>query len=305
MVPNLLVLSPHCSLDWTRHPLISSGKIVLQDKSSCFSALALVHGQRQHTSTNTKEESIDGDFIDACAAPGNKCQHLAALVAQRHVSSTLNEPPLKSRIFALDKSGPRIKILKERMEQFKAEESSSTVEIIPIHQDFLKIHPCDSTYAHVKSILLDPSCSGSGIVNTPDRRIEGEDDKNQDRIQALANFQLLALKHAMSFPQVCRIVYSTCSIHEEENEEVVCLAMEEINRNIKEEDMKWVIASPYALRQWHRRGHSNMEGITQDQAQALIRVDGSDGDETNGFFVCYFERLYYYPITPPIDCGLE
>ncbi|GMG99150.1 hypothetical protein Nepgr_000990 [Nepenthes gracilis] len=41
------------------------------------------------------------------------------------------------------------------------------------------------------------------------------------RLTKLAAFQQRALTHALSFPPVERIVYSTCSIHQIENEDVI------------------------------------------------------------------------------------
>jgi hypothetical protein len=43
------------------------------------------------------------------------------------------------------------------------------------------------------------------------------------------------------------------------------------------------------LENWERRGHVTA-GLTKDQADCLIRADGLKGDNTNGFFVSYFER---------------
>jgi len=105
----------------------------------------------------------------------------------------------------------------------------------------------------------------------------------------LSNFQLLILKHAMSFPQVQRIVYSTCSVHDTENEHVVASALDEANEQIEEEALQWNFVSPLALQGWDRRGHE-VSGLTEEQAKCLARVDGTDGDDTNGFFVSYFER---------------
>lgn len=42
-----------------------------------------------------------------------------------------------------------------------------------------------------------------------------------ERLRALAGFQRKALSHALSFPALQRLVYSTCSLHREENEAVV------------------------------------------------------------------------------------
>ena len=62
---------------------MKSGKVVLQDKSSCFSALALVNG-------SDHDDIVNGDFIDATAAPGNKTLHLAALAYDNIIKKKQN-----------------------------------------------------------------------------------------------------------------------------------------------------------------------------------------------------------------------
>lgn len=296
-VPDLLVLHPSASsLLHQEHDAVKSGKIVLQDKSSCFPALVLAHGN-PNTPSNC-------DFIDACAAPGNKTTHLAALVSTFYSGTTkpkkkkgnnFNKP--NSTIFAFERSYGRHKVLKSRVDTLVP--SSDKVVVEPLLGDFLKSDPNDVQFANVRGILLDPSCSGSGIVNSPDRWLEdaeaggnSSEDKAK-RIQSLANFQLVALKHAMSFPMVERIVYSTCSVHDEENEVVVGKALTEVNESMKTPDgNNWQLVSPVCLRHWTRRGKAGVGGLSESQASCLIRCDGLDGDETNGFFVSYFERKW-------------
>jgi 16S rRNA C967 or C1407 C5-methylase (RsmB/RsmF family) len=36
-----------------------------------------------------------------------------------------------------------------------------------------------------------------------------------ERLAALREFQVAAVKHALSFPSVCAVAYSTCSVHAE------------------------------------------------------------------------------------------
>jgi hypothetical protein len=52
----------------------------------------------------------------------------------------------------------------------------------------------------------------------------------------------------------------------------------------------WKICNPTCLDTWNRRGKAIPNLISLEEAQCMIRCDGLDGDETNGFFVCVLER---------------
>jgi 25S rRNA (cytosine2278-C5)-methyltransferase len=69
-VPDLLLFSPQTTFN--NDPLYLSGKIILQDKASCFPAIVL--------SPPATDESV---VIDATAAPGNKTSHLSALMGNK------------------------------------------------------------------------------------------------------------------------------------------------------------------------------------------------------------------------------
>ena len=94
--------------------------------------------------------------------------------------------------------------------------ADSVVQVM--NRDFLDLNP--SEYADVEYIVLDPSCSGSGMVNR-----EGESDMSAERLQSLAAVQARLLRHALSFPNVKKVVYSTCSTSSEENEEVIAAVL--------------------------------------------------------------------------------
>ena len=135
---NLLAVSP--TSDFTKTDAYKSGAIILQDKASCFPAYLLDPGPE------------DGDVIDSCAAPGNKTTHLAAILQSRSASP--------GTIFAFEKDKTRAKTL-ERMVKLAGSDGFTKIRQ---GQDFLKVNPDALEYRDVGALLLDPSCSGSGIV---------------------------------------------------------------------------------------------------------------------------------------------
>ena len=280
----LLLQQTHRRHDW-----------ILQDKSSCFSAYCLVHGFDNDdddddvtTTTNTQPRV----FLDACAAPGNKTTHLAALAAASNptTTTTTTTPPQPIQIYALDRSRTRFESLRTRVQQHvpAQQQQQHKVQVHAMCGDFLAARGSEDTddgkssssslYAHVTDILLDPSCSGSGIFTRHDQQQQQADDR--DRIRSLQQFQITALLHAMTqFPHAQRIVYSTCSTHVEENEGVVAAVLAAT--------AEWQLVAPTCLTQWSRRGRP-VEGLSERDAACLIRVDRPD--RTNGFFVACFQR---------------
>ncbi|KIY71686.1 S-adenosyl-L-methionine-dependent methyltransferase [Cylindrobasidium torrendii FP15055 ss-10] len=220
-IPNLLLFHPRATFH--EDPLYLSGKIILQDKASCFPAVVLA-----------PPRSEDAVVIDATAAPGNKTSHLSALMGN------------KGKLYAFERDSKRYKTL----QMMTSKAHCKNVETL--NQDFLTTDPADGHCSEVTHILLDPSCSGSGIVNRMDHLLaaEQEDDDQEERLAKLAAFQLLMIRHAMKFPSVKRIVYSTCSVHATENENVVREAL-------KTEEASGIFElapRTMVLPTWHRRG---------------------------------------------------
>jgi putative methyltransferase len=274
-VPDLLVVAPEATASFIR---MNDSSVVLQDKSSCFSALCLARGW---------SDLLAGDYIDACAAPGNKTLHLAALLGASSQGSA-NEIKAHNKtdistIYAFDRSGDRFRILEKRIDQYCA--TTNSVKVVPQHQDCLAIQAED--YASVQCVLLDPTCSGSGVVNASHNNNHNDSDESaldsssNQRIETLSNFQVTCLKQFMSFPNVQRIVYSTCSLHIQENEHV-------ISQVLLDSEASWRVHAPICLQHWQRRGQP-VQGLSIEQTNAMIRVDPKM-DETNGFFVCCLER---------------
>ncbi|KAI0481027.1 S-adenosyl-L-methionine-dependent methyltransferase [Xylariaceae sp. FL0804] len=141
-VPNLLALSP--SFEVTKSNAYVSGALILQDKASCFPAYML------------DPRAEDGDVIDTCAAPGNKTSHLAAIV-KSHASA---DEACTPKVYAFEKDKRRAKTLEKMIKLAGAQD----ITRISFGQDFLKVDPRAELFKDVGTLLLDPSCSGSGIV---------------------------------------------------------------------------------------------------------------------------------------------
>lgn len=137
-VPNLIAISPNIDLTTTK--AYKSGHIILQDKASCFPAYLLNPGPNE------------GDVIDACAAPGNKTTHLAAILAENDNQD--------AQVIACEKNDLRSQTL-TKMTKLAGGEKSITVKA---KQDFMRLDPSAKEFRNVTALLLDPSCSGSGIV---------------------------------------------------------------------------------------------------------------------------------------------
>jgi putative methyltransferase len=134
-------------------------------------------------------------------------------------------------------------------------------------------------------------------------QLEAGDSKLQDRLAALSTFQLRLLQQAMAFPAARRITYSTCSVHNQENEHVVVKALlsdvarERGWRILRREDQI------QGLRNWKNRGKPdavaeilNGAGIPIADldgkviSDACICCEKNSEDGTMGFFVAGFVR---------------
>ena len=152
-IPDLLALLPGTELIKTQG--YKKGELVLQDKASCFPAYLLLDDA----------DVYDGcDILDACAAPGNKTTHLASILSQQSISTDSAGPNSKPTIFACERDPLRSETLRKRV----ILSGAGNVVTVLAKQDFLALDPDDARFTNVTHLLLDPSCSGSGIVGRDD-----------------------------------------------------------------------------------------------------------------------------------------
>lgn len=246
-IPNLFTFPKNSKRYWATHALVKSSSVLLQDKSSCLAPFLL----------NPAKKSV---CLDMCAAPGLKTIFLAAMIKNR------------GRIYAVEKMRMRFETLRSFVE------TSNSTSVQPIEADVLRIKKED--VPDVEYILLDPSCSGSGIVQrfedtTP---LQDGDEGSSDRIEKLSRLQLKMLLYAMNeFPSVKRIVYSTCSINAEENEAVVQKALKQCT--------KFKLVQPETLQEWKNFGASSYKKVGKKCVYCRPETD-----LTNGFFIAVLEK---------------
>lgn len=256
LLPDVLVLPAGTNMH--DHPLVLEHKLIPQSRSSCMAAHAVDPQRGEHV-------------VDCCAAPGNKTSHLAALLGG------------SGRVDAFEKNEKRAGHLSRNIEACCASN-------VTVHQgDFLKVDTSAQEWAGVSAVLLDPSCSGSGTTHnrmdfllpstwqTGDAETQAAAaEATTERIEKLAEFQEAALRHAFTFPSLQRLVYSTCSVHRRENEDVIAAVLPDAH------SQGFRLKDPFPS--WHRRGLPVVAG-----AEKLVRVDPED-DQTDGFFIAVFHK---------------
>jgi putative methyltransferase len=233
--------------------LRDQSSVIIQTKSSFLPAYFL--------KKVVKEDKFD--IIDACSAPGNKTLQLSEYFP-------------KSEVFAFEMNDNRFETLRNNIKTF-----NNTTTITPIKMDFLKSDVHD--YKRVKLILADPSCSGSGTLNNSlDDNSMNEccldiagseiEHNNISRLKKLSTFQIKILSHAMSFPSVKYISYSTCSTYMTENEYVVSKVLK---------------TNPsFSLKKMEHSFHNGLTDETKNCVRTCRKCHKIDG-----FFVAIFERV--------------
>lgn len=178
-------------------PLYKEGKVYLQSLSSMLPPLVMELAEGQ-------------DVLDMCAAPGGKTSEIAALgQGKLHVTACeMNVPRAEKLEYNLGKQGAK--------------------NVIILKQDARRL----DDFFSFDRILVDAPCSGSGTVHAHDEKtfkrltpqLVAKSKKSQ---KALLDKALKLLKPGG------KLVYSTCSVLEEENEDIVRACLREANKKRK------------------------------------------------------------------------
>lgn len=161
------------------------GYLSIQDESSMLVAHAL----------DASENDI---VLDTCAAPGGKTTHIA-------------EGLSTGQVYALDLHEHKVKLIKDQAARLGLRNIKTQVADSRHVQDLFNKEGFDR-------ILVDAPCSGLGVMR---RKPDVKYTKTKDDIIKLSSIQLKLLEEAASLVKPGgRLVYSTCTVDQEENNRV-------------------------------------------------------------------------------------
>jgi NOL1/NOP2/sun family putative RNA methylase len=196
---------------------------------------------------------------DACAAPGSKTTHLAALMENR------------GTVVANDNNLGRLSALRFNTERLGVE------NVVVTNRDArnFSLKPFDGEL--FDRVLVDAPCSCEGTIR---KNPDALDDWNLGHVAQVASVQKGILRRAA---QVTRpggtIVYSTCTFAPEENEAVLDHVLEREPVDVVD----------YELPLEHDAGLTEFDGETFDSAVANAKRVYPHQNDTGGFFTAKLE----------------
>ncbi len=171
------------AVDLNNLEILNSGWIYIQDESTALPVL-LLNPQPGET------------ILDLCAAPGGK----TILIAEKMQN--------QGKILAVDKSLNKLKLVSENCQR-------SGIKIVETQLGDGTNFRCEA----VDKILVDAPCSGLGVL---ERNAEARWLKQEKDLKRLSQLQLALLNNAKDLLKKDGIiVYSTCTLAQEENEMVI------------------------------------------------------------------------------------
>ncbi|WP_299488617.1 16S rRNA (cytosine(967)-C(5))-methyltransferase [Acaryochloris sp. IP29b_bin.137] len=136
--------------------------------------------------------------LDICAAPGGKTTHMAELMENR------------GEIWACDRTPSRLRKLQQNLQRLQI----NMVQIWTGDSRHLPNHIPLADY-----VLVDAPCSGMGTLN---RHADARWRQTPDNIQDLSVLQLELLLNSVRWVKPGGyLLYSTCTLHSQENEKVI------------------------------------------------------------------------------------
>ncbi|MFH1588119.1 MAG: RsmB/NOP family class I SAM-dependent RNA methyltransferase [Candidatus Diapherotrites archaeon] len=236
------------------------GLFNLQEKSSMLPAIVLnpIPGER---------------VLDGCSAPGNKSLQLACLMKN------------KGELICVEKNITRFKSLKFNLKKFGltcAEAKLGNLLDAETKQKFDKV-------------LLDVPCSSEGLVR---KKFDALKEWTPQLVKRKSELQKkLILKGFDLLKEKGRMVYATCSLSPEENEEVIDFLLKKRNNakgmEIKAKRIELMEKNSKNEKEFKaRNGLKEFNGMKyKKEIENCMRIYPQDND-SQSFFLCLIEKLH-------------
>jgi 16S rRNA (cytosine967-C5)-methyltransferase len=213
--------------------LFSKGYVYPQDESAGFPVLLL-------------DPKPGETILDICAAPGGKLTYLAELMKN------------SGKLTALDISQDRMKKIKENCLRLGIE-----------NVDFQIGDARNYSTEPGNKILIDAPCSGLGVLG---RNSDARWQKKREDLKRLAEAQSAILFNASDLVKKDGvIVYTTCSLAEEENEKVIEQFLEQ-RKEFKKEDASDFVDQRAVNKNGFVRTYPHLHGLDGTFAARLRKI---------------------------------
>jgi len=199
------------------------------------------------------------DFVfDLCAAPGSKTTQIAMMLENTGL------------IIANDIKLKRIRALTHNIQK------SGATNCIVTNYDARLFY---KTGLKAEKILLDVPCTASGKII---KKKDIPEKWSYGRVKSLAGLQKKLVESAYKcLERNGIIIYSTCSLEPEENEEVIDFAVEKLGMEVEKINLKNIKI---------RRGVKEWNDKKFEWWNKVIRIWPQD-NKTEGFFICKLRKF--------------
>ncbi|KAG1934613.1 S-adenosyl-L-methionine-dependent methyltransferases superfamily protein [Pimephales promelas] len=278
---DLLVFPNGMKRELTNTGLLTDCRLVLQDKSCCVGPWAL-----------RPLLAEGGDVLMTGCFSARTVAHVSAVSAHTHTDTHTDThiSPVQSKVIVCVGDEPQAQ--KDELQNTLAKMGCKNVKLLPVSLECVDV--CDVRLQEVRVALVMPACSLSAVSNPVDYIMQENRDPrlmldlshgsvSPEKLQTLVCRQRKDLQRVGQFPQVRAVLYSTCSVHSEENEEVLKTILSQSQEHQS-------TAPPYRL----SSPGLPQDSITEDEDDSLemkasfFRLEASD--HHNGCFVALLTR---------------
>nr|WP_225445449.1 16S rRNA (cytosine(967)-C(5))-methyltransferase RsmB [Paenibacillus arenosi] len=222
------------------------GKLSVQDESS----MLVVEAVRPQPGMR---------IVDCCAAPGGKSMHIAERMDNR------------GELISNDVHAHKVKLIEEQAARL----GLSCIRAINHDAAELSQHLPEQSF---DVVLLDAPCTGFGVIR---RKPDLKWTKTDSDVAAIAALQARLIREAAKLVKPGgRLVYSTCTIEHEENEDVIQAFVEEASL-----EQQWSMDDTWKL----ALDSSKLGAALKRSSAGMLQVLPHDAD-SDGFFIACLQK---------------